>query len=44
MGKLGSSTERRVLARMVREPEAILDALTCRGVVLWCWTEIKSVC
>lgn len=32
MGKLGSSTERRVLAKMVREPEAILDSLTCRGV------------
>lgn len=29
---------------MVGEPEAILGCLTCRGVVLWCWTEISSVC
>lgn len=34
MGKLGSSAERRVLARMVKKLGAILDYLPCRWVVL----------
>lgn len=34
VGKLGSSAERGVLARIVKKPGAILDYLTCRWVVL----------